>query len=231
MATITAIVPAAGQGARAGLSGNKVFADLAGAPLLVWTLRALLDLPADCDLEEILIAARPDEWEEIRQILASEARLCEVRLVKGGENRQESVGNAAQVARGEWILVHDAARPCISPIVIENVWRAAQKTGAALAALPVSDTVKQSAIHSNLVDQTLDRATVFLAQTPQIFRRELFLEALENAKNENFVGTDCASLIEKLGRKVALARGEAENFKVTFPADFERAAQWLGFSS
>ena len=143
-------------------------------------------------------------------------------LVEGGATRQDSVWNAVCAARGEWILVHDAARPCLSRALLDATLARARASGAAIAALPVSDTVKRAAPDGS-VAQTLNRAEIWLAQTPQIFRREPFLEALKNARRDNWQGTDCASIMERAGHKVALVAGETDNLKVTYAADLERA--------
>lgn len=147
-------------------------------------------------------------------------------LVEGGATRQDSVLNAVRAAQSEWILVHDAARPCVSQALIESTLAAARASGAAIAALPVSDTVKRAA-PDGFIAQTLDRNEIWLAQTPQVFRREPFLAALQSAQNDGWQGTDCASIMERAGHRVALVRGEANNLKVTYAADLERAAAIL----
>ena len=147
-------------------------------------------------------------------------------LVEGGATRQDSVLNAVRAADSDWILVHDAARPCVSRALIEATLQAATATGAAIAALPVSDTVKRAA-PDGLIVETLNRDEIWLAQTPQVFRREPFLAALQSAHQDNWQGTDCASILERAGHQVALVRGEAENLKVTYAADLERAATIL----
>ncbi len=144
-------------------------------------------------------------------------------LVEGGATRQDSVTNAVRAARGDWILVHDAARPCLSRATIEATLAAAKLSGAAIVALPVSDTVKRAAPDGS-IGETLNREEIWLAQTPQIFRREPLLAALESAHSDNWQGTDCASIMERAGHKVTLVPGEAENLKVTYAADLERAA-------
>lgn len=149
-----------------------------------------------------------------------------VSLVEGGATRQDSVLNAVRVARGDWILVHDAARPCVSRALIEATLQAATATGAAIAALPVSDTVKRAAPDGSIAE-TLNRDEIWLAQTPQVFRREPFFAALESARNDNWQGTDCASIMERAGHKVTLVKGGAENLKVTYAQDLERAAAIL----
>ena len=147
-------------------------------------------------------------------------------LVEGGISRQDSVLNAVSAARSEWILVHDAARPCLSRALLDATLAGARASGAAIAALPVSDTVKRAA-PGGFIGQTLDRAEIWLAQTPQVFRREPFLEALQNAQQDNWQGTDCASIMERAGHKVALVAGETDNLKVTYAADLARASAIL----
>lgn len=234
---MAAIIPAAGCGARVGLGRNKILAPLCGKPLLHWTLQALLDCAEvgstpgnDWILTEILVAARREEWSILSEIISELApqNSCLMRLVEGGQTRQQSVSNAAHVASADLLLIHDAARPLISPQVIERVARAALQSGAAIAALPASDTVKIAREKNDSqsppqVGSTPDRSTIWLAQTPQIFKSELFLEALKNAQHDEFAGTDCSSLIERLGAEVALIEGDVENFKVTFAADLTRA--------
>lgn len=237
MVTISAVVPAAGCGARAGLDGNKVLALLAGRPLLWWTLHALAgagDLPPQIHITEIIIAARTEEFSLIEPI--AHTLSTPVHLVEGGALRQDSVANAVRAATGDFVLVHDAARPLVSSQLIGRVCRAALDDDAAIAALPASDTVKAARVHDNgriVVESTLERRGIWLAQTPQVFRRELLLRALEQAARDRFAGTDCASLVERLStpagepRLVTLVEGETRNFKVTYPQDMERAALFL----
>ena len=172
--------------------------------------------------------SRPLRFVESPEELAhnGDGEALRISLVAGGATRQDSVLNAVRVARGEWVLVHDAARPCVSRALIEAVRAAATPTGAALAALPVSDTVKRAAPDGSVVE-TLDRDEIWLAQTPQVFRREPFLAALESAHAAGWQGTDCASIMERAGHKVMLVKGEAENLKVTYAPDLERAAALL----
>lgn len=222
--TISILVPAAGCGSRAATGGNKILAPLGNEPLLYHTLRALTNnqaFPEETQALELIIAARRDEFELIQPVFSILNSQLSIRLVEGGTSRQESVFNAAKAASGDFLLVHDAARPLVSPSLIKRVIEAALQSGAALAALPCPDTVKQA--KDGFVAATLDRSVLWLAQTPQVFRRELFLKALEKAVRDGFEGTDCASLVENLGHRVELVSGEARNFKVTYPNDLERA--------
>ena len=219
----TTIVPAAGCGARAALKGNKILAPLLSRPLLSWTLEALLSARPS----ELIVACRADERAAIRRALEQvNAPAAPIVLVEGGATRQDSVLNAVRVASGDWVLVHDAARPCVLPALIEATLRAARESGAAIAALRVFDTVKRAAPDGSIA-ATLDRNEIWLAQTPQVFERAPFLSALEAAQKDSWQGTDCASIMERAGQAVALVPGEADNLKVTYAADLERAAAIL----
>jgi 2-C-methyl-D-erythritol 4-phosphate cytidylyltransferase len=236
-ATIAAIVPAAGCGARTGLNGNKVLAPLLGKPLLAWTLHALLDSQkalgqSGYELQQLLIAARREEFDLIHDVIdmVPAQNGISIKCVEGGRTRQESVMNAARAAsQAEYFLVHDAARPLITPKTIERVCRAAAQSGAAIAALPASDTLKVARVLNGqrLIESTLARAQIYCAQTPQVFRSNLFLKALERAEREQFEGTDCASLMENAGYAVTIVDGEQENFKVTYAADLQRTENVL----
>ncbi len=190
-------------------------------------------------LSELIIAARADEFDLIRPVLSSlphHPTTSPPLLVEGGATRQQSVANAARAASGDFLLVHDAARPLVSPSLIARVCQAALTDGAAIAAIPCPDTVKVASRGDGktVIERTLDRQALWLAQTPQVFRRDIFIEALAQAESEAFEGTDCASLVEHLrgadGRPlqpVTIVEGEACNFKVTYPADLERAASLI----
>ncbi len=247
------MVPAAGCGARAGLGANKILAPLNGRPLLSWTLQALwaaqpVEWIVACKADEraaiknafgiannarfntllqsgLFPRSRPLQWIETPD-QARDENATPVVLVEGGTTRQDSVLNAVRAANSEWILVHDAARPCVSRAIISATLGAATATGAAIAALPVSDTVKRAA-PDGCVAQTLNRDEIWLAQTPQVFRREPFLAALQSAQSDGWQGTDCASIMERAGHKVALVAGEANNLKVTYAADLARASAIL----
>jgi 2-C-methyl-D-erythritol 4-phosphate cytidylyltransferase len=227
--TVSVIVPAAGCGARAALNGNKILAPLCGAPVLRWTLRALCAgfvSQNEATFHQLIVAARPEEFELIRPLMDEIPSSVEVALVAGGSTRQDSVHGAVQVATGDLALIHDAARPCLSAAVLARVLRRAEQTGAAMVGLPVSDTVKRADSAGN-VCETLDRSTIWLAQTPQVFRRDWFEAALLHARQSGFQGTDCASLLEQVGRSVALVEGDIHNLKVTYAADLDRAAAVL----
>lgn len=227
MVTITAIVPAAGCGARAGLNGNKILAPLSERPVLTWTLEALLNAPwqkANARLVQLVVVAREAEFPLIRLAMPLVPEGVELTLVRGGDTRQASVELGLEASQGAYVLVHDAARPCVSEELLVRTVARGIRMGAAIAALPASDTVKWAQEKKpDEIKSTLPRERIHLAQTPQVFWRATLLKAFKKARHDGFEGTDCSSLVEHAGGRVALVEGERSNIKVTFPDDLERA--------
>ena len=217
-----AILPAAGKGTRVGAA--KQFLELAGRPLLVHAARAAAACP---DVAGLVIAAPSDEVDRVRDLLVAHGLGPKLHaVVPGGAERADSV-RAALAAAGDFplVAVHDAARPFATPGLFSRVLAAARIHGAALAALPATDTVKRA--EGERVRGTLDRRELWLAQTPQCFRTDLLREAYARAGAAASAATDEASLVESLGSPVQLVPGEKENFKVTDPADLDRARSLL----
>jgi 2-C-methyl-D-erythritol 4-phosphate cytidylyltransferase len=209
---------------------SKQFTELAGTPILIHTLRGFA---AVREVDEIWIALRENEIEGFRERLGKERSGKKVELVIGGEHRQESVQNALNsVAAGadDIVLVHDAVRPLVTAEIIREVIEAAKKYGAAIAALPAVDTVKQVERTSEgaIVKATIPRAGVVLAQTPQGFRYSVIKKAFDEAAADGFTGTDEASLAERSGHEVAVVMGSPRNIKITNPGDMELAEFYLG---
>lgn len=227
MVTITAIVPAAGCGARAGLNGNKILAPVLERPILTWTLEALLKAPwseANAELVQLIVVARAEEFELIRLAAPVIPEGVEFTVIEGGDTRQDSVEAGLNASIGAYVLVHDAARPCLSGDLILRCVTRGIRAGAAIAALPASDTVKWAQEkRADEIKSTLPRERIHLAQTPQVFWRGTLLKAFKKAHETGFKGTDCSSLVENAGGRVALVEGERTNFKVTFPDDLGRA--------
>ena len=227
MVTITVIVPAAGCGARAGLDGNKILAPLSERPLLTWTLEALLNAPwreANAQLVQLVVVAREDEFPLVRLATPTLPDGVDFTLVQGGNTRQDSVEAGVEASTGAYVLVHDAARPCLSGELIVRATQKGVRAGAAIAALPASDTVKWAQEKKpDEIKSTLPRERVHLAQTPQVFWRGTLVKAFKKARETGFNGTDCSSLVENAGGRVALVEGERTNIKVTFPDDLVRA--------
>ncbi|MDR3349386.1 MAG: 2-C-methyl-D-erythritol 4-phosphate cytidylyltransferase [Acidaminococcales bacterium] len=228
MGKLHTILPAAGRGLRLGAGVNKMYIKIGDLPVLVCTLKALNACSA---CEAVTVAAAPEELAHVRELLA-EYRKFFPRLVcaavPGGETRQRSVGNALKQvpADCEFVAIHDGARPLIAAPVFERVLAAAHKTGAAIAAAGIHDTVKF--VRNNLIESTADRAHVMFAQTPQIFSRKIIADAYAKAENEGFFGTDDASLVENVGYRVAVAEGDPCNIKITTAMDIFLAEKLLG---
>jgi len=238
---VVVIIPAAGLGTRMASApgakakkpaATKQFTELGGTPILIHTLRKFMASP---EVSEIYIALRANEIDGFHARLEKEAEDIlqkKIHLVEGGDHRQHSVSNAMRsVSAGEddIVLVHDAVRPFVTEEIIHNVIQAARKYGAAIAALPAVDTVKQVERTSDgaLITATLPRERVVLAQTPQGFRYDVLKKAFDEATTDGFVGTDEASLVERSGHAVAVVMGSPKNIKITAPADMELAEFYL----
>ena len=225
---VIALVLGAGRGERLGASEPKALLSVRGRSLIEWSARALARARAVVAVQPVLPASHLRALDALRLSWHAPARLCDA--VEGGATRQASValGLAAAVHAlpdAEWVLVHDAARCLVTPADAEQVFDAAQATGAAIPLAPLADTVKR--VSAGRVIETLDRASLGAALTPQAFRIALLTEALDKAARDGFVGTDCASLVERLSVEVRTCPGRPENFKVTGPEDLERAAAIL----
>lgn len=223
-----AIVPAAGSGVRMGAPKPKQLLEIRGRPILIHTLDALA---AVSFLAEIFLVVPENFMDEIKSLVQAfrvrQGRRVNCRLVKGGKERQDSVFNALQELppECEWVCVHDGVRPFVTPALMESTLRAALQCGAAVAAVPASDTVKR--VNDGWVTETLPRHEVWLVQTPQVFRRDLLERAYRDAREKGRVGTDDASLVESLGLPVAVVAGEPSNIKVTAPEDLVWAEWFL----
>jgi 2-C-methyl-D-erythritol 4-phosphate cytidylyltransferase len=232
---VIVIIPAAGLGTRmsAAPGGNKSkskqFFELQGTPILVHTLRKF----AQCDaVSEIVVALRRNETPNFQQQIENENFRKPLRIVEGGEHRQNSVANAIatiNAADDDIILVHDAVRPFVDQETIVNVIEAVKKYAAAIAGVPAIDTVKQveRTADGAVVIATVPRERMVLAQTPQGFRFGLLKKAFDEATADGFMGTDEASLIERNGGAVHVVMGSPRNMKITTPADLELAEFFL----
>lgn len=240
------IIPAAGLGTRmappAPARGqkeappSKQFKELAGVPILVRTLQRFAAVPA---VSEIVVALRKDEISGFQVQMEKEhpdILRKKIRLVEGGEHRQNSVANALLSLAAESganpddiVLVHDAVRPLVTPEIINSVIEAAQKHQAAIAGWPAVDTVKQVERTSEgaVIKATIPRASIVMAQTPQGFRYDILKKAFDEATTDGFIGTDEASIIERAGLPVVVVMGSAKNIKITTPADMELAEFYL----
>jgi len=196
----------------------KQFLSLGGQPLVLHSLRVLQASPA---VDEIILAVPQGEMEYcLREIVAKHHFTKVTKVVPGGAERQDSVRHALEAVHEEVdvVLVHDAVRPFVTERMVEQVVATARAKGAAIIALPMKDTVKQVGA-DQVIERTVDRAGLWLAQTPQAFRRDRLLAAHRKAHAEGVRATDDAYLMEWCGHSVSVVEGSGENIKVTRPED------------
>jgi 2-C-methyl-D-erythritol 4-phosphate cytidylyltransferase len=226
------ILPAAGLGIRMGHSSaetagtsRKQFMLLDGSPILLHTIRKFVACPP---VGEIIVALRQEDMNWFDGLLRQEALSTPVRLVEGGDSRQQSVQNALAVLDPDTdlVVVHDAVRPFIDRTTIEKVIEEAASSGAAIVGIVPVDTVKQ--VRRNKIHATLPRERLTLAQTPQVFRYGLLKQAFEKAREDGFIATDESSLVERLEEvEVSVVLGSDRNIKITKPSDMELARLFL----
>lgn len=211
----TVVLPAAGSGKRMKADRNKLLLELSGKPIFIYTLE-VFDRDPDC--EGMWLAVKEDE----RELIEKYVEQYEIKKVKGyaagGAERQDSVRAGLEMAgQSEVVLVHDAARPFISPAVIRELVERANESGAAIAGVPVKDTIKK--VREGVITETVDRAELWMIQTPQAFRYKLLMEAAQRAQADGFLGTDEAMLVERTGHPVQIVESTYENVKMTTPDD------------
>lgn len=231
---VSVILPAAGVGTRMAPGHSthaapKQFQELAGKPILIRTLQAFAEIP---EVTSLVVAVRATEMERLTAQIFEHGFAERVRVVEGGDSRQESVCNALKTldcADDDIVLVHDAVRPLIEPAVIRRVIEAVEKHDAAIVGLPAVDTIKQVERTSDgaIVTSTIPREYIVQAQTPQGFRCGLLRRAFAEAEADGFVGTDEASVVERSGNSVFVVPGSASNLKITQPGDLELAEFYL----
>jgi 2-C-methyl-D-erythritol 4-phosphate cytidylyltransferase len=221
---ISAIIVAAGSSRRMGF--DKLFAILAGKPVLWYSLRAF----ADCaDIDETVVVAREDRLPEIEKLVAGIKSPKLKKVIAGGAERHLSVWNGLQEvnSRGSsFVAIHDGARPLTTPAVISACLKLAQKDGAACVASPIPDTVKRAS-PEQVVTEHVERTGLWAMQTPQIFASGLILQAYASLIAKHEMVTDEVSAVQKLGKRIALLKNDDYNFKITVPADLELAEHVL----
>ena len=226
---VFAILPAAGLGTRMAGPQPKQFLSLDGLPILIHSLRAFAAVER---VTAIYVAVRATEMERVEAQVSEYEFADRVKVVEGGDNRQESVSHALAALPAEdddVVLVHDAVRPLIDAATIDRTIDAVIEYGAAIVGLPAVDTIKQveRTAHGALITSTIPREYVVLAQTPQGFRYGLLRKAFAEAMSDGFVGTDEASVVERAGLPVAVVHGSQVNLKITQPGDLELAEFFL----
>jgi len=230
---VFAILPAAGIGTRMAAVGStaapKQFLEIGGVPVLVRSLQAFLAVPR---IDAVCVAVRGPERERVLAQVVEHKLGPRVHMVEGGDNRQESVGNALaalECSEDDVVLVHDAVRPLIDPATIERTIDAIVLHGAAIVGVPAVDTIKQveKTADGAIVTGTIPRERVIHAQTPQGALFGLLRRAFAEAEADGFSGTDEASVLERAGIEVVVVPGSARNFKITQPGDIELAEFYL----
>jgi 2-C-methyl-D-erythritol 4-phosphate cytidylyltransferase len=222
---VTAIVPAAGGGTRLAAPLPKQYLPLAGVPMLVRTLQALL---RSRRVDSLILVVPPGQEERCRTEILEPFGLDVDPMIPGGADRQASVyaGLLRAPAATDLILVHDGARPLVTTALIHAALAAAAEVGAAVVAVPVTDTIKMADPDGHVVESP-PRGRLWAAQTPQVFRAALLRQAHEAALRDGFRGTDDSALVERLGHPVQLVAGSPENLKITTTADLVLADQIL----
>jgi 2-C-methyl-D-erythritol 4-phosphate cytidylyltransferase / 2-C-methyl-D-erythritol 2,4-cyclodiphosphate synthase len=222
---VTAIIAAAGAGRRLGAVKPKQLIDIGGGSMLHHSVTAFCEHPR---VSEIVVVLPKDQTSMLLTTQTDPARLPPIRIVAGGERRQDSVANGfdAVSAATDVVLIHDAARPFVTADLIDRTIDAAAKHGAAIAALQSRDTVKQVDA-SGAITGTIARETIYLAQTPQGFRRDVLAQAIAAARS-GVEATDEAALAERAGYPVYVVDGDPGNVKVTTAEDLEAARARLG---
>ena len=227
MGQIIAILPAAGLGTRMGAEMPKQFLELDGVPIAILALRRV----ASCSqVSQIIVATRQDGIAKLEERIRKENLRQPVRVIKGGDSRQESVAEALKLVPDdtELVLVHDAVRPFVAPEHVTRVIEEARRCKAAIVGIPAMDTVKEVKRASlpedvALITNTIPRERVVLAQTPQVFDTGLLKEAFVRAAADGVKASDEAGLVERLGYDVHVVHGSERNIKITKPADMDLA--------
>ncbi len=221
---VGAIIAAAGFGRRMKADRPKQLLALNGIPIIIHTIRKF-DISRVIDY--IIVTAPRESVIEVSELVKSAEFQKPVIVVQGGERRQDSIASGLNHLQPgtDIVAVHDGVRPFVSTEDIENAVRQAERTGAAVLAVPIVDTVKQ--VEKDVIDSTLTREHLVLAQTPQVFRTEILKQAFDRATKDEYYGTDESSLVERLGHPVAIVRGSERNIKITRPSDLSLARAFL----
>ncbi|MCZ2343785.1 MAG: 2-C-methyl-D-erythritol 4-phosphate cytidylyltransferase [Bacteroidales bacterium] len=227
MSQFAVILPAAGQSRRFGGLEKKPFVSLQSRPVWQRSAELFWNRP---DVSQVLLVLDPQDQDEFRSRFGHLLAFTNVTIVNGGHERFASVANALEKLNetAEFVAIHDAVRPLCPPRLVDAVFCQARATGAALAAIPVADTLKRVEPTTQQITDTLPRAGLWQAQTPQAFRRDWLVAAYARRGEYAATITDDAQLLEALGHPVTVVPGSPRNFKITTPDDFQLAQALLG---
>lgn len=223
---VAAIVPSAGSGRRMRSSIDKPFIKLCKKEIICYALKILEDSPV---ISEIIVAAKGKNISRMKRLIRREGFKKVKDVTAGGKKRSRSVFNALSKVSPDvdYVLVHDSARPFITPELIRETVKAAKRYGVSLSAVKISPTVKEAGIKEGLVKRTLDRRFLWEAQTPQVIKRDILIAAYKKIGKDSGSFTDEASLAEKAGRAVKIVKGNYSNIKITRPQDLVIAEAML----
>jgi 2-C-methyl-D-erythritol 4-phosphate cytidylyltransferase len=216
--SIDAIIVAAGSGVRLGADVPKAFVTLGGKPMFVHSLEQFARHPA---ARRVIVVVPAAMTKDAKRIIESISFDKEITIVAGGEHRWQSVKNGVDASSAEWVMIHDAARPFVSPAVIDAVLAVMKKFDAVISATPEVDTVRRFSGDRAL--ETLDRNELVRVQTPQMFKKSALLAALKRAPSFSPPPTDDAMLLQAAGTPVGIAWGDPLNFKITTKEDLALA--------
>ncbi|MEP6671981.1 MAG: 2-C-methyl-D-erythritol 4-phosphate cytidylyltransferase [Chthoniobacter sp.] len=221
---VSALIVAAGSSRRMGF--DKLFAPLAGKPVLWHSLKAFHETK---EVDEILVVTRGDRMDEVEELVSTGGLTKVKKVIEGGPERHISVWNGLQAVDSEgseYIAIHDGARPLVTPALIKACLDLARAHGAASCASQIPDTVKRASIEQ-MVTESVERTGLWAMQTPQVFSSGLILQAYAALMAKHEMVTDEVSAVQKMGKKIALLKNDDWNLKVTFPHDLELAEHVL----
>lgn len=223
MATVkvSVIIPAAGKSERFGGGEKKTFAKLGGRPIFIRTIEHFINRD---DVSQTILVVSGSDWEEMKSKYSANLAFMGVVLVKGGEQRMDSVGAGLKKVTpdADLVAIHDAVRPCVTKAMIDAVFSEAAKTGAAILASPIHGTLKRAS-DAGVIDATVSREGLFEAQTPQVFNRQLILDLYADPPASGDEITDDAMLFELAAHPVAIVKCDPTNLKITTKADITLA--------
>tara|TARA_B100001250_G_C19619018_1_gene708492 strand:+ start:40 stop:714 length:675 start_codon:yes stop_codon:yes gene_type:complete len=215
---VSVIIPSAGSGNRFGQL--KQFKLLNGEPLVILTIKPFLEIQ---EIVEIIIVAPSNDIVFLDQYLKTKSYQKQIKLIEGGKRRQDSITNGLKLVdkKSKLVCIHDAVRPFITKDKIKACIKKCQKFDGAILGVKSTDTVKIS--NNNIVKKTIDREKVWLVQTPQVFNKNKLIKSIKNAEEKNINATDESFLMEKMGYKIKLIKGDSNNIKITFNRDWDLA--------
>lgn len=214
------VIVSAGKGSRMGTLESKQYLLLQDKPIIIHTLEVFSRMPL---VKEIVLVTGKEDVERAQEWVQQYHldKVCKV--IAGGSERQHSVYKGLLELQTEWVMVHDGVRPFVDPVDIQECYEVALRTGAAVLAVPVKDTIK-IVDESGIIVETPDRQSLWAIQTPQTFRVSDLLRSHQEAQRSGFLGTDDSMLVERIGIPVTVVKGSYSNIKITTPDDLEYAA-------